>query len=117
MKLPINQLVATQYVTNAAATVYTSPFTVGTNGIVVITGWILANTDTAARTLTLYNVPSGGAAAGSNTIMPGVSIPANTSWFQNKPDGMIILPAAGFLQALADVTNKITITLYGREIS
>jgi len=115
--IPLLELVATQYLTNAAATYYTSPFTAATNGIVRVTGFVFCNTDTVARTITLHNVPSGGAAAGSNKIIAEASIPANTTWFKNNENGLWIIPAAGFLAALADVTSKITLTLYGEEIS
>lgn len=114
---PIQQLAATAYVTNAAATIYTNPYTAGTNGIAIITGFILANTDSSDRTFTMYNLPSGGVAAGGNTIIPGVTIKANNTWFKNNGEGLWIVPAGGFLQVLADVTNKLTFTLYGREIS
>lgn len=117
MQGPITQLVPTQYITNVATAIYTSPLTAGGNGLTRVNGWIIANTDSSDRTITWYNVPSGGSTGGDNTIMPGVTIKANNSWFHMKEAGLIIIPAGGALWMVASVTNKVTITLFGQEIT
>lgn len=114
---PIVQLVPTQYVPDAAAAIYTSPLTSGSNGIVLVTGWVIANTDATDLTITFYNVPEGGSPSGSNTILPSPTIKANNAWFHMKREGIIIIPAAGSLYMVASVADKITITLYGKEVS
>lgn len=114
---PLVELTPTQFIAAAATSYYTSPFAANTNGIVLVTGFVLCNTDTSPWTVTIHNVPSGGSASAGNKVVAEASLPANTTWFKNRSDGLWVIPAGGFIQALASSADKITITLYGKEIS
>lgn len=113
---PLQQLVATDYLGAADAVLYTSPFSAGMNGVTVVTGFILANVTAGAVAATLYNVPSGGTVGNRYAIVPGSSMPANTAWWENRPDGILVVPAGGSLYGKAGAGSSITFCLYGREI-
>lgn len=71
---------------------------------------VLANVDTAARTFTLYHVPSGGAAADSNTLGKTVTLAVNGD---PKVYEFIGLSKGEVLSGLCDSANKISATVYG----
>lgn len=66
----------------------------------------LANTTNAPAAMTLYAVPAGGAAAASNTCLPGVAIGANDYLDVDVPD----MAAGDSLHALGGTANAITIS-------
>lgn len=110
----ITQLVATQFLTNAAATYYTM---VGMpNDKAVINVIVFCNTTAGPVTVTVHNVPPGGSASAGNKIFGGPAIPANTTWVGRYPDdGLCVIPSGGTLQALAGANTSITLTVSGRE--
>ena len=114
--LPLQQLVPTAFLTNAAVAVYSSPFSSGMNGITIITGFVFANTTGAAVAVTLYNVAPGGTATASNMIIPGSAVGANGAWFLSNFDGMFIVPAGGSIYAKAGSNTAVTFTMFGREV-
>ena len=62
------------------------------------------NTTAAAVTVTAYNVPSGGTAAAGNAFVSAKSVNANDYVDVDVP----IVPAGGFVQALAGSATAIT---------
>jgi hypothetical protein len=104
--------------TGTSATLYTAPAAppnanaVGVNPIAVVERVWLSNTDSAARTVTLYVVESGGAVADNRAVMKAVSIPANST-IDIEPDW--VLEASGTLRGLADTTLKVTVLVSGTE--
>lgn len=90
--------------TNAAATYYTVP--ANTRGIVK--KLTFTNTDTSARTVTVYLVPSGGTASASNILISAQSVAAGECYECFPAQGQT-LQTGGTIQALADVGAKVTI--------
>jgi hypothetical protein len=86
-------------------------YTVPTSTITTVKDMDIANTTAAALTCLVYFVPSGGSPAAANTVIPNVSIPANTVV---KWSGEQILVAGDFIQAIGSAAG-ITITVSGEE--
>src|SRR6185437_12957997 len=96
-------------------TYYTAPQGPG-NSVTAVHSFILANQDSAAHLVTLYNVPSGGSASNGNKILAAVSLPANTTWIGKYADEpIVVIPGGGTLQALADANSVVTLTVGGKE--
>lgn len=100
--------------TNASATLYTAPAapTSGPPPKVVIEEIVIANTDSAARTLTLYAVPANGTISNTNVLLPAVSLAANSF---TRLDLQTVMEASGTLRGFADTTLKICLTVSGTE--
>lgn len=99
------------------ATLYTAPATPSTMAntpTVLLTEITVCNTDSSARTFTLYVVASGGTASAANAIFYQESIPATTSRTYTKGT---VLAASGTLQGLSDAASKVTYTVSGMEVS
>lgn len=90
----------------AAAAIYTVPGSTQA----IVRQIIVVNTDTVARDITLYD---GGSAAG-NVIHGLTTLQPNETMFM---DCYITMASGGTLQALGSVASKLTITVYGLEIS
>lgn len=73
----------------------------------------MGNTDSAARIYSLYKVPSGGSAGPATMIHPSVLIEAGEPI---SDDDIQVLLAGGTIQGLADVANKITVTISLAEV-
>lgn len=69
----------------------------------------ISNNSTQAAVVDVHLVPAGDVANGSNRLIPGVSVPANSilSW-----SGIQVLDAEGTIQASASVSD-VTITISG----
>ena len=95
---------------NASATLYTAPSapTLGPSPKARMVEVLLANTDSAARTVTLYVVPSGGSAGNATTVMPAVSIAATTFVRQKF---CTAIEAGGTIRGFADTANKVCATI------
>ena len=106
----------TSFLGSSVATYYTVPSSPD-NAITRVTGVILANTDTSARTVRVHNVDDGASAAASNAILYDVSVAANTTLALCFGDGVWIMTKNMTVQALADSANKVTITLCGDEVT
>lgn len=87
--------------TTSAATLFTAQ----ANAKTVITEWAFVNTDSVARTLTVYLVRSGGAASAANVLIDARSLAAGETY--NPPTGQI-LGAGDFIQAKADSGAVVT---------
>ena len=99
--------------TGSAATLYTAPSptnnpTGSSFGTALLKSLILTNTDSSARTVTLYVVASGGSAADAQTIAKDMSIAAKTTYEFIYPDDTFPLNAGEFIQGLADTTLKVS---------
>jgi hypothetical protein len=89
----------------AAAVVYTVPAAKQTRYEMAR----IANTDTVARTVTLFD----GGTAAANTILPSTEIPAG-EWIEVDLTGMG-QQAGGTIAAVASVAGVVALTLYGSE--
>lgn len=105
--------------TGSNATVYTAPSTTtptGSTRKTLLTGITLCNTDSSARTVTLYLVESGGSAADNRAILKDASIAAKTMWHIDLGQG-IPLESGETIQGLADTTLKVTYRFSGVELT
>jgi hypothetical protein len=93
---------------NTQTTVYTAP---GSKSI-IITSVTVHNTDTAARTLQIWIVPSGGAAGATNKLLQAV-IGTNQTFVYDKS---IVLETGDFLVAQCGATNLVAMHLFGTEV-
>lgn len=110
MAITPKEMTAGTLLTATAATLYTVP----ANTSARVNEMLLCNTDTSARTFTFYMIASGDSAAAKNTIFSGVTIgPGETRTLGLDQ----VLPAASFIQGLADVTSKIAVRISGVEIT
>ncbi len=75
---------------------------------------VIANTDSSARTVTIYAVETGGTADAARMILPGVSIPAATSWVLafNTP-----LESGETIQGKASVSAVVTYRISVEEMT
>ena len=87
-------------------TVYTSPGATQT----VIRHIRIVNTDSVARTITLFD---GGSGVG-NTILPATTVQPGSVL---ELDVFITMAAAGTLLATASTANTLVVTIYGMQIS
>ena len=103
MTIQITALFAPVQLTGTAATIYTVASSPGT--LTLARGRVrFTNTDTVARAVTAYAIPSGGTAGASNSFMNATTIPPNDFRDVDVP----VLGPGGFIQAFADVTLKVT---------
>jgi hypothetical protein len=118
LRRPLKKQFFLGMLTGTSATLYTAPAAptnanaVGVNPIAIVDKVWLSNTDSAARTVTLYVVESGGSVADNRAVMKTVSIPANST-VDVEPDW--VLEASGTLRGLADTTLKVTLLVSGTE--
>lgn len=98
---------------NAAASLYPSPAKVTT----VIKKLTLTNTDAAAgHTVTIYLVPSGGAAGATNILIDARTIgPLQTEDVTEAVNQ--VLASGGFIAAFADIAGEVTIRASGVQIA
>jgi hypothetical protein len=106
------KLMTPAQLTGSAATYYTSP----TNGRTVIKKMTFSNNDSSARTVTVYLIASGGSAGVTNILTIAKSLAASETWECTEAEGHII-GGGDFIQALADVTAKVTMHLSGVEMT
>jgi hypothetical protein len=106
------------FLSNSAAVIYDSdtPTVAGAtklDNVTIIKQIIVCNTDTSARTFTLY-LDTNSTAAASETLFNAVSLAVNETKIINTS---IVLRADKDqkIMALASVSNKVTITLVGLE--
>lgn len=98
------------YLTNSAANVYSPP---ASTMLLVIHHIRLVNTDSSARTVTLY-IGATGASTGGTELLSARSIAANDSLDLYFPE--LVMKSTDFLVGLADTTNKVTITVMGEQV-
>lgn len=101
--------------TGSSATLYTAPAAPTTvpTPKARLDEIVLCNTDTSARTVTLYMVVSGGSVGDSNTLLSAFSI---------EPKTTLVLPMRTMMElgatirGLADTANKVSIRLSVTEL-
>lgn len=98
--------------TNSNATIYTAPTApvspLGAVATAVLTSIVFCNTDSRARTVTLYLVESGGSAAANRAMLSAASVPANTTWTWDCGPSGIPLADSETIQGLASATTVVT---------
>ena len=98
----------------AEATLYTAPANTTNNpapgATAILKSMLICNTTAAAATITLYIVPSGGAAGAANAIYYALSIAANTT---QQVDLEQYLEAGDFLAGLQGTASALTVILSG----
>lgn len=106
-------LAAAADLAGAAAAIYTSP----ANGKGT---WIdkatAVNHSAAIRSITLYHVPSGGAAGTSNLLVSGKSIAVNATDLVGEIVGKFIPPGAS-IYGFADTASAVAFEMNGRELT
>jgi hypothetical protein len=110
----IGQLTASSTTLYTAPSVPTIANSVGLNPKAIVRLISLCNTDSSARTVTLYLVESGGSVADNRAITKAVSIPANYTWILDNLE--IVLEAGDTIRGLADTTLKVTVYIGGEEL-
>lgn len=117
--LPNSQVIRTprvafhDFLTGSAATLATAPTptnapTGSSFATSLLKSLVLCNTDSSARTVTLYIIPSGGSANDKYCIAKDLSIAAKTTHEFINPDNTMPLNAGEFIQGLADTTLKVS---------
>ena len=92
-------------------TLYTAPSVSSPTGATqgaLLKSIILCNTDSTARTATIYLVESGGSAAANRAILSAVTIAAATTMILSFPDETCPLDSGETVQGLADSASKVT---------
>lgn len=72
----------------------------------------ISNNGTAAATVKLHHVESGGAADGTNVILPTTVLGVNE---HGENDAPFAMAAGDSIRAYGDGTNAVTINIYGLE--
>lgn len=94
--------VASQQLGVAATTIYTAP----TATTATVANMSFSNTSGSAVAITVYNVPSGGAAATSNIVVPSFSLSVGQTYVPPQLIGLNLAPGAT-LQALAGTASVV----------
>lgn len=112
MASPVLQIVSVQQVPASATTLYTSASGVWTQ----ITKVLCQNTDSAAQSITIYIIPSGGS-AGTTTLTTNAQalLPAQ-SWSSPNEVGLVLNPGDA-IAALATTAAKINIAVSGTQFT
>jgi len=103
-------LFPTAQLTATTATYYTT----GANTNTIVDSAIASNGTGTNRTITVYLVPSGGTADGTNVVIPALTVPANGDITLNR---LILqaIPAGATLQAKSDAASAVNLRVSGRE--
>lgn len=94
--------------TAAAAAYVTAP----ANTTYAIKKAVFTNTDTAARTITVHRVPSGGGATVGNMVISAYTLSAGQTYEASSLGNMVLGPGVT-LQALASTTGVVNIFVSG----
>lgn len=93
------------------ATLYTAPSDTSPTGSTqgaLLKSLILCNTDSSARTVTIYLVESGGTAAANRALFSALNIPAGTTVTLIFPDDTCPLDSGETVQGLASSASVVT---------
>jgi hypothetical protein len=100
--------------TAALSSSATSVLAAGANEAITIAKVLACNTDSVARTVTVYQVASGGSASASNTVLSAYSIGAGST--VTLPVSSLFLAAGAFLSAKEDSGTTVNLSInYTRE--
>jgi hypothetical protein len=111
MYLP-KPLVQGSTLTTAAAVYYTAPTGVSTR----ITQMSVTNTDSVARTISIYVCASSAAPGTVDTSIKSKTLQPNETWVPYQVLGTV-LSAGGTLQALADANSVVVMKASGIELT
>lgn len=111
MSVTPKRLMAPAQLPAAAASQYTAP----ANTRTILKKCSFCNTTGTARVVTLYIVPSGGAANAADTLWSAVSVPAGATVEGYDIEGHVLL-AGDAVWAFADVATAVTMHLSGMEV-
>jgi hypothetical protein len=100
-----------QFVASVSETTY---YTVPANTFAIVKNIILANNNPGPVSANLSVVPTGGTAGYANRIVPGVSIPANSSI---TFDMSTVMASGDFISASATIGSVVAVTVSGVEES
>jgi hypothetical protein len=92
-------------------TLYTAPSVSSPTGATqgaLLKSLIICNTDSSARTVTVYLVESGGSAAANRAILSGATVAANTTVIFTFPDDTCPLDSGETVQGLASSASVVT---------
>jgi len=95
----------------SSSTLYTAPSDTSPTGSTqgaLLKSIVLCNTDSSARTVTLYLVESGGSAADNRAIFKDLSIAAKTTTVLTFPDDCCMLDSGETVRGLADSASVVT---------
>lgn len=112
MTIKAKNLVPSAMLTATAATYYT----VAASTKAIVQKLTIANTDTVARTVTVYFVPSGGTASATNAIVSAYAVPAGFTAELSAEACGHVLEAGDTIQALASTASVLSIRCSGVEI-
>lgn len=98
---------------NVQTTQYTSP--VNTNTKTIVDKFTATNYSGAVATLSIYVVPSGGAAGNSNIIVQNYTIPAGQTYIFPEMVGQYLAPG-DFISTIAGTAGAISIRACGRQL-
>jgi hypothetical protein len=102
------QLAQAQLAASGTTPIYTAPSTAGTK--VLVKSVVVCNTDTAERTWTLWVVPNGQSVTDARKLFVDQPLAAKKTAIWRDD---LILENGGFIVMLADVANKLTVTITG----
>lgn len=105
-------LLKSEYAPNATTTVYTSPASVYTR----IDKVTVTNATAGAQTITIYVVPNGGTAGGSNTTTSAQSVLPGQTWNSPNEPGLYLNPG-DFIAVIASAASALSIVIGGTQIS
>lgn len=112
MAASLTRLIEGSVLTTSAVTYYTAP----ANTTTQIQKLTFSNTTGTARTVTVYLVPSGGAAGDASTLVKTLTVPANSAADCTWAAGHV-LATGDFIQALADAGTAVTIMGSGLQVT
>lgn len=112
MTIALKNLVPGSQLTNATATYYTA----GAGVSAKINNATAYNADTSAHNLTVYIVPSGGAAGVANEVLATKSVAPGATVILSELIGKNI-ETGGTIQALADASAHVNLMVSGIEVS
>lgn len=95
----------------SSATLYTAPSDTSPTGSTqgaILKSLVLCNTDSSARTVTIYVIESGGSVADNRANFKDLSIAAKTTTVLTFPDDCFMLDSGETIRGLADSANLVT---------
>ncbi len=111
MSVTVKALINSKFASATSTTEYTVP----SNTKTIIDKFTATNTDASARTLSVYFVPSGGAAGSSNLIINAMNIPIGEAVDISQLKSHI-LNAGDFIVISASAGATIVVRASGREV-
>lgn len=112
MTVAVTRLFDPVQVANSTTTYYTCP----SKTTVILRRLVACNTDSSARTLTVYMVENGGSAGNSNMAIDAENLTVNQTWVAAELEGLV-LTAGDTIQMVASSASAITVHASGTVIT